>query len=126
MSKDVETASDIAELKAEVLKSIRGESKFTPELLNDLIAQAENDLVEFEAIRDNAELELDKCKYHIEEMQVKYDEVISWTELYDAVGLSAKKMIIANLINRIEVGTDYQVHIELNIDIAHFNVCIMG
>gem|GEM_PF-1838619 len=55
-------------------------------------------------------------------VSVAYDEVISWTELYDAVDLAAKKMIIANLINRIEVGTDYQIHIDLNIDIAHFNI----
>jgi len=118
----VKTANDISELKAEVLKSIRGESKFTPELLNELIAQAESDLAEFEAVRDNAKKELDRCKYRIEEMQVRYDEVISWTELYDAAGLAAKKMIVANLINRIEVRVDYQIHIDLNIDIAHFNI----
>jgi hypothetical protein len=51
-----------------------------------------------------------------------FDEVISWTELYDAADLAAKKMIIANLVNRIEVGFDYQVHIDLNIDIEHFNI----
>jgi len=116
------TSNDITELKAEVLKSIRGESKFTPELLNELIAQTESDLAVFEAVRDNAKQELDIRKYRIEEMQVRYDEVISWTELYDAVDLAAKKMIVANLINRIEVGTDYQIHIDLNIDIAHFNI----
>ena len=55
-------------------------------------------------------------------MQVKYDEVISWTEFYDAADLATKKMIVANLINRIEVGTDYQIHIDLNIDIAHYNI----
>jgi len=55
-------------------------------------------------------------------MQVKYDEVISWTELYDAADLAAKKMIIANLVSRIEVGTDYQIHIDLNIDLEHFNI----
>ena len=51
-----------------------------------------------------------------------YDEVISWTELYDTADLAAKKMIVANLINRIEVGTDYQINIDLNIDLGHFNI----
>jgi hypothetical protein len=55
-------------------------------------------------------------------MQVKYDEVISWTELYEAADLAAKKMIVANLINRIEVGTDYDIHIDLNIDLKHFDI----
>jgi len=118
------TAADLAELKAEVLKTIRGESKFTPELLNELITQTEKSLAEIETVRDTAKQELDGCKHRIEEMQVRYDEVISWTELYDAADLSAKKMIVANLINRIEVGTDYEIHIDLNIDLAHYNIQI--
>ena len=31
-------------------------------------------------------------------------------------------MIIVNLINRVEIGTDYAVHIDLNIDLEHFNI----
>jgi len=112
----------VAELKAEVIKAIRGESKFSPELLNELIAQAEKDLIGIEAARNEAKQEIDRCKYRIEEMQVKYDEVISWTELYDEADFAAKKMIVANLINRIEVGTDYQIHIDLNIDLEHYNI----
>ena len=55
-------------------------------------------------------------------MQVKYDEVISWTTLYDAADHAAKKMIVANLINSIDVGTDYNIHIDLNIDLEHFGI----
>lgn len=34
-----------------------------------------------------------------------------------------KKMIIANLINRIEVGTDYELHIDFNIiDLSQFKI----
>ena len=55
-------------------------------------------------------------------MQVKYDEVISWSEMYDSASFEAKKMIVANLIKRVEVGTNYQIHIDLNIDLAHFNI----
>lgn len=114
--------TDLSELKAEVLRAIRGESKFSPELLSELIAQAESKVTEIEAARDAAKQELDSCRHRMQEMQVKYDEVISWTELYDAADLAAKKMIVANLINRIEVGTDYQIHIDLNIDLEHFNI----
>jgi DNA invertase Pin-like site-specific DNA recombinase len=115
-------AADLAELKAEVLKAIRGESKFTPELLNELITEAEKGLAAIEAARNTAKQELDSCKHRMTEMQAQYDEVISWTELYDAADFAAKKMIIANLINRIEVSTDYKVHIDFNIDLSHFNI----
>lgn len=115
-------AADLAELKSEVLKAIRGQSKFTPDLLNEIIAEAEKELSGIEAVRDTSKRELDGCKYRREEIQAQYDEVISWTELYDAADLTAKKMIIANLINRIEVGTDYDIHIDFNIDLSQFNI----
>jgi len=115
-------AADLTALKSEVLKAIRGESKFTPDLLGELIAEAEKGLAEIAAVQNTAKRELDDCKYRAEELQAKYDEVISWTELYDEADLAAKKMIIANLINRIEVGTNYDIHIDFNIDLEHFNI----
>ena len=116
------TVDDLSELKADVLKAIRGASKFTPELLNELIAESEEKLAEVVTIRNTAKQELDDCINRVAEMQVRYDEVISWTELYDAADLAAKKMIVANLINRVEIGIDYQIHIDLNIDLSHFNI----
>jgi DNA invertase Pin-like site-specific DNA recombinase len=116
------TTADLAELKSEVIKAIRGESKFPSALLNELITQTEINLSMIEAARNEAKRELERCKYRIDELQVKYDEVISWTELYDVADLTAKKMIVANLIDRIEVGTDYQIHIDLNIDLEHFGI----
>ena len=107
-------AADLAEFKSEVLKAIWGESKFTPE--------SKSKLAGFEEIRNTAKQELDSCKLRMTEIQAQYDEVIFWTELYDAADLSAKKMIVANLINRIEVGTDYDIHIDFNIDLSHFNI----
>jgi hypothetical protein len=115
-------AADLSELKAEVLKSIRGESKFSQDLLSELISQSESEYAESEKALNTAKRELDNCEDHITELQEQFDEVISWTELYDAADFAAKKMIVANLINRIEVGIDYQLHIDLNIDLSHFNI----
>ena len=96
-------AADLAELKAEVIKAIRGKSKFSSELLNELITQAEKSLAEIEAIRDTAKQELDGCKYRIGEMRrIWWSHIVD--ELYDAADIPAKKMIVANLINRVEVG----------------------
>jgi len=116
------TATDATALKAEVLNAIRGESKFSPEVLNELILQTEQKLAELGAAKNTAKQALDECEHRIEDMSVRYDEVISWTQLYDVADHSAKKMIAANLIDRIEVGTDYDLHITLNIDLEHFNI----
>ena len=115
-------AADLNGLKTEVIKAIRSESKFSPDLLSELISKAENEITELERVRNNTKQDMDLCKLRIEELQADYEEVISWTELYDAADLAAKKMVVANLVNRIEVGTDYQIHIDLNIDLEHFNI----
>jgi hypothetical protein len=78
--------ADLAELKSEVLKAIRGQSKFSPEILNNLIAGAKKELSGIEAVRAAAKRELDGCKY------------------------------------RMEVGTDYDIHIDFNIDLSQFNI----
>ena len=119
-------AADLAELKVEVLKSIRGESKFTPELLNELITESEKQITELEIVRNNLKQDLENGKSHIEKMQAKYDEVVSWAELYDNAEHTAKKMIIANLINRIEVGTGYEINIDFNINLEHFKIDLNG
>ncbi len=72
-------AADLVELKGGVLKAIRGESKFSSELLSKLIEQAEKSVSELEMAQSKAKQELDECKYRAEEMQTQYDEVISWT-----------------------------------------------
>jgi len=118
----IKAATDLAALKGEVLKSIQGESRFTPELLSELIAEAEKKVAEIDTVKNKAKQEIDNCKHHIETMQLKYDEVISWAELYNAAEHSAKKMIVANLINRIEVSRGYEIHIDFNIDLSHFNI----
>lgn len=52
-------ADDLASLKGEVLRSIKGESKFTPNLLSELITEAEKRFAEIETVRNNAKQELD-------------------------------------------------------------------
>jgi len=47
---------------------------------------------------------------------------MTWTELYDTADLSARKMIIAKLINRVEVDIDYQLLIDMNVDLSHFDI----
>ncbi|MCL2837606.1 MAG: recombinase family protein [Oscillospiraceae bacterium] len=115
-------AAGLAELKGEVLKAIRGESKFTPELLSGLIEESEKQLTNAETVRNNLKRELEDCKRQAEEIQAQYDEVVSWAELYDSAEHKAKKMIIANLINRIEISRGYRIDIDFNIELEHFGI----
>ena len=44
-------------------------------------------------------------------MSAQYDEIISWSSLYDSASIEAKKMIVNAMIKRIDVCRDYDIHI---------------
>ena len=43
-------------------------------------------------------------------------------ETQEKWALRFNRKIVANLVDRIEVGLDYQIHIDLNINIEHYNI----
>ena len=51
---------------------------------------------------------------------VSYDEIVSWSELYDYATIEAKKMIVNSMIKRIDVFRGYELNIELNMNIQQF------
>lgn len=56
----------------------------------------------------------------IKDLSDQYDEIISWSSLYDSATIEAKKMIVNSMIRRIDVYRDYELNIELNMNIQQF------
>ncbi len=54
-------------------------------------------------------------------LNAQYDDIISWSEMYDTASIEAKKMIVSCLISRVEVYRDYKLHIDFNIDFEQFS-----
>ena len=47
-------------------------------------------------------------------------ELISYADLYDSASFEAKKMIVSQLIRRVEVYRGYQIHVDFNFDLAQY------
>ena len=112
----------LASLKGEVLKAINGESAFSPELLNSLIAEAEKRTQELLARYTAAQEASAEGKAVLDELSAQYDDVISWAYMYDQANTESKKMIINYLTKRIEVSRGYKMRVEFNIDFEQFNL----
>ena len=113
---------DLVSLRGEVVKAIKGESAFSPELLNSLIAEAESrsqELLERYVAAQEASAE---GKAVLDGLSAQYDDVISWAYMYDHASIESKKMIINYLIKRIEVSRGYKLRVEFNIDFEQFNL----
>ncbi len=52
--------------------------------------------------------------------KVRYDKIISWSSLYDSASIEAKKMIINSMIKRVDVYRNYELNVELNMNIRQF------
>ena len=46
--------------------------------------------------------------------------MLTWVERYDKATIEAKHMIIAALVDRIEIGEKYEVHIQFKVSAEQF------
>ena len=115
-------AAELDTLKAEVIKSIHGESAFSKELLASLITEAEAKCGELKKAFEQAQADYDGGQAMLQSLNAQYDDIISWAELYDTASIEARKMIVSCLISRVEVYRDYKLHIDFNIDLEQFSV----
>ena len=69
---------------------------------------------------------MDADESKLQEISGFYDDMLEWAFAYDKASMSAKKMIVAHLIDRVYVFRDYRLQIKLNISIEQFLVSLMG
>lgn len=115
-------ADELDTLKAEVIKALRGESAFSKELLGSMVAEAETKSLELQRQFDEAQAAYDEGQAVMASLNSQYDEIISWSDMYDTASMEAKKMIVNCLIKRVEVYRDYKLHIDFNIDFEQFSL----
>ena len=102
-------SAELNMLKAEVIKSLRGESAFSQDLLGSLISDCETKCLEVQQQLEAAQLAYDEGQAVLEHLNAQYDDIISWADMYDTASMEAKKMIVNCLIKRVEVYRDYNV-----------------
>ena len=62
----------------------------------------------------------------LQEISGFYDDMLEWAFAYDKASMSAKKMIVSHLIDRVYVFRDYRLQIKFNMSIEQFLTSIMG
>ncbi|MGE4276488.1 MAG: hypothetical protein AB7E30_04825 [Lawsonibacter sp.] len=87
-----------------------------------MITEAEAKCTELQKHFEDAQTAYDKGQSMLEALNAQYNDIISWSEMYDTASLEAKKMIVNCLIKRIEVYRDYKLHIDFNIDFEQFSM----
>ena len=53
-------------------------------------------------------------------VQKEYDKIMSWADLYEGSSVEGKKMILRQLIDRVNIGKNFEIEVELNISVIQF------
>lgn len=121
IEKKIKTAQHALErFEGEILKCLDGTSNFTEDMIAKQIRRYQQELddakAEYAALQ-NARL---NEAAEIRKLRTYYDEFRGWAEEFDAAPLEIKRMILSQLIERVEVGRKYQVTIKLNMEYQQF------
>ena len=102
------------------MKSLTGESVFSPEMLKPALEEQEKKCKELTVALQRAEAELADNENTMRRLAEKYDDVLKWETIYDGADMATKKMIVSRIIDRVDVYRDYVIRIHLNISIEQF------
>ena len=111
---------DLISLKAEILACIKGESVLPKETLAEMITAQEEKLRELDALYESSYAETEKTAELMDSVSKLYEELISFSDLYDSASFEAKKMIVNQLIRRVDVYRGYQLNITFNFDLTPY------
>ena len=121
--KDKETEAlkaELERLQSEIIKSLTGESVFTPEMLKPAIDAQERKYADLMTTLREAEAEMYDSENNLLALSEKFDDFLEWAVMYDEADIAAKKMIISRIIDRVDMHTGYDIKITLNISIEQF------
>ena len=113
---------DLISLKAEILACIKGESVLPKETLAEMITAQEEKLRELDVLYESSYAETEKTAELMDSVSKLYEELISFSDLYDSASFEAKKMIVNQLIRRVEVYRGYQLNITFNFDLTPYSI----
>lgn len=107
-------------LKKEIVKSISGEDVFDRELLKSLLnenrqAQAETE-EELLQVKQEACYEDDRVK----KMEILFHQIVDWSDQFDTAPVDTQKMILARLIERIDISRGYEITIKFFVTLEDF------
>lgn len=110
----------LEKLEAEIANSLTGDSAYSPEQLSKAIKAVEEKISQSTGELEQLQEEMTGKKNSMELIKPAYERFTNWADEFDSASLERKKMIVGQLISRIEIGRGYKINIEFNVDYEQF------
>ena len=109
-------------LKLEVIKAVQGESAFPMDILSELVNNARTKMLDADARLTELNAEMEESSHRIDAIKSDYRQIMEWSAIFDSSDMEVKKMIARYIIKRVDVYSDYRLHIEFNMNFAQFEL----
>ena len=110
----------VTALEEEVVKALTGESQLDLTVANSMLLKHREKLQTARHAMEEAKARLEKEKSSAQQTKDQIDEMVSWADCYAKADIGTRHMIIARLIERVDVATGHKVHIKFRVSLKQF------
>lgn len=93
------------------MKALTGENKLDLGIVNNMILKQKARLDAAAKAMEESKARLDAEKNQKRSNEIQVDEILTWASRFEDASYEAKHMVIAELVDRIEVKKDYEITI---------------
>ena len=115
-----EAHKQITALEDQTMKFLTGENTVDISIINAMMPKYKEKLANaqkrMDETRDKMEAEKATAKNAVQEVT----DLLSWAEAFDDATIEEKHMIIARLVERIDIGHDYEIEMKFRISVEQY------
>jgi len=107
-------------VEKEIINCLMGESKLTADVLNPMLNDIRNRIDATEKVIADLQKKKDNEDNHLRFLSNQYKCIMEWADSYDLMQQDEKKMVLAHLIERIEVSRGYYITVKFYVALEDF------
>ena len=115
-----EAHKQIAALEEQAIKALTGENSLDISIVNSMMPKHREKMEQAQRRMEEAKAKMDKEKEQSKEAQREIGDLVSWADAFDEADPETRKMIIARLVERIDIGADYSISIRFRISMKQY------
>lgn len=115
-----EAQKQIAALEDQTIKYLAGENSVDISIINSMMPKYREKLENAQARMEEARTKMETEKKSAAEATQEVTDLLSWAKAFDDANLATKHMIIARLVERIDINSDYEVQIKFRISVEEY------
>ncbi len=114
------TQKQVSALEAEAVKALTGESQLDLSVVNAMLLKHRAKLDEDSAAVEETRAKVEAEQKNRKATEAQVEQLLTWAEKYDESSYEAKHLIIAALVDRVEVNKNHDIKIVFKISAEQF------